>query len=112
MKRFITIASVAALILLLNQCSPKPKAAMTTTSTATVKKPTSRFDAAFSAEERDKGKIVYQDNCGRCHMLYTAESRTLKQWERILPEMYAKGKIAVEKAHLIDAYVAANARKF
>ena len=85
---------------------------MTSTTTTPVKKSTSRFDVAFSAEESERGKVVYQDNCGRCHKLFSPDSRTLKQWEHILPEMYEKGKIGGEKVHLIDAYVAANAKRF
>lgn len=111
MKRFTTLTVLAAAIVLLAQCSPKPKAAMTsTTPPAPAKNSMSRFAVGFSTAESEKGKVVYQDNCGRCHKLFTPESRTLKQWEHILPEMYEKGKIDHEKTHLIDAYVAANAK--
>ncbi len=105
MKQLFTLSALAVTILLLAQCSPK------TAKTVAADKPATTGPVIPSAADQAHGQAIFQASCGKCHKLYAPETRTVKAWNRILPEMYQKSKFDATKAALVDAYVLTNAKK-
>ena len=65
----------------------------------------------YSVDELETGRLIFKGNCGECHKLKMPGTRTIHQWERILPKMIRKSKLDDNKAHLVGAYVISNAKQ-
>lgn len=57
-----------------------------------------------------KGKVLYEDNCGSCHKLYSPNSRTEEKWKAVVPPMVKKVnkssvKLTPEDQDLIVSYL-------
>ncbi len=109
MKRFITSIITALTLLLLAQCSPKT--AETTTATRHPAPTNTGGNTRAPEQDMKMGMQVFQDNCGRCHKLFVPESRTVNQWNHILPEMIHKAKLDETNGNMVRAYVLSNAKK-
>ena len=108
MKRFTTLATLVALIVLLAQCSPKTKTATTVTSPAPAK--TDESVVKKQSDDIAAGKIVFDMNCGKCHKFKMPETLTTKQWDHILPGMSRKSNLNETQSAQVHAYVYANAK--
>jgi cytochrome c5 len=53
----------------------------------------------------NQGKMLYEQNCGKCHSLKKPKSRSEEAWRKIMPPMAKKAKIDKEKEDLILRYV-------
>ncbi len=62
-----------------------------------------KFDSA--AEE---GKLLFENNCAKCHDLYAPKSYTAEEWKPILISMQKKAKISDVERELIYSYVTKN----
>jgi len=51
------------------------------------------------------GKMLYENNCGKCHKLYEAKDFTAENWTPILASMQKKAKISDEDREKIYAYL-------
>lgn len=67
--------------------------------------------ANLSTEQMEHGKSLWSGNCGKCHTLFTPESRNVASWERILPAMTRKAKMNESDAATVTAYIMAFAKK-
>ena len=65
----------------------------------------------ISVEEAQQGFKLYKFNCAGCHYLHKPNDYTINGWQKILPEMLGKAKIASEKeAQLIRNYLFAKSK--
>ncbi len=55
--------------------------------------------------ELAEAKLIYENNCAKCHKLYQPESRTAEQWQPILLKMQKKAKISDADREKIYSYV-------
>lgn len=44
----------------------------------------------YTMQELNKGKSLYENNCGTCHSLKSPQAYSEKQWRKILPDMVEK----------------------
>lgn len=90
----------AAAIVLLFSCSPK--VAVTAQKPDPVQVPPkmeSPNEATASTEKYPEGKILYENNCAKCHKLFAPTDYSSQNWGPILVRMQ-------KKAHLEDADMA------
>jgi len=59
----------------------------------------------------DKGKMLFETNCQKCHELYSPSSRTSFSWVDIMKAMAPKANLGSEHASMVTAYLVQNARK-
>ena len=89
--KLLAIVSVFALV---SACSPKviqPEAPKTTEAPLT--------------PELAEGKMLYENNCAKCHKLYDAKSFSKEQWTPIVLRMQKKAKISDEEREKIYDYL-------
>jgi mono/diheme cytochrome c family protein len=58
-----------------------------------------------SLSSLDKGKYIYNKNCGNCHTLYTVTSYSGAQWDTILPKMVFNANISSTNQLLLYKYL-------
>jgi cytochrome c5 len=83
--------------------SPTPAPAMASTPEETEKAHMDKVLATFpnyTAAEFNDGKMLYEKNCGSCHMLKDPRSESEPAWREIVPDMVNK---ANRKGSAIDA---------
>lgn len=51
---------------------------------------------------------LYSQKCSGCHRLYNKNEYTVKQWEKILPEMSKKSKLSKEEENQILMFLTDN----
>ncbi|MEP6514271.1 MAG: hypothetical protein ABJA79_10395 [Parafilimonas sp.] len=62
-------------------------------------------------DEAVQGYKLYVGNCSNCHRLHNPKEYTVSKWNKILPEMYRKAKIADSgQQQLIRNYLAAKSK--
>src|SRR5688572_16762981 len=66
----------------------------------------------ITVEKLNKGKLLVETHCGTCHPVKSPDSRTVTQWNTIVPEMVAKvnkkamtTELDAEEERLILMYV-------
>lgn len=99
------VAALAIAAVLLAQCSPKTAKTVekSSTKTETVAK-------NYSQADLDEGRKVFESSCGRCHALKQPETRTVSQWEKIMPNMARKAKLDDHQTAVVTAYVMKGAK--
>lgn len=55
-----------------------------------------------------QGKLLYENNCGKCHTLHSPDKYTKEQWEPIVARMQPKAKISDEQRILVYNYLVMN----
>ena len=122
MKKIAVIFSLAAGSFTLIKCTPKasktiaetPKATTTdvaTAPTAPATPPSPGAATACTAQQIESGKMIYNNNCGKCHGLYAPEKFDQAHWVKILNAMIPKAKLNETDGTLVKAYVFANAKQ-
>ncbi len=109
MKRFLAIACLSASVVIMSHCSPKIPASMTTTA-ATPAEKVAEVKRNYTEAQMEEGRIVWQGNCGKCHKLFTPESRDVEKWEKVLPRMVKRSKLDDTAAGKVRAYLLAHAK--
>jgi mono/diheme cytochrome c family protein len=104
MKKALVIFSLIAGSVVMVKCSPKA-AKSTTASTTTATKP------AATSDQVAAGKVIYNNNCGKCHGLKDPTQYTKDSWNHILQEMIPKAKLNPADGGLVTDYVMANAKQ-
>jgi mono/diheme cytochrome c family protein len=81
--------------ILIASCSPK------------VSQPVAEKPAVDTAHEKAvaEGKSMYENNCARCHKLFTPTDRTEEQWAPILVRMQKKAKLDDQQMAMISTYI-------
>ncbi len=96
MKTKITIASI--IIGITFACSPKTAPTGSTTKTTKIELTPDLIAA----------KMSYENNCAKCHKLYSAKDYTPEQWKPILLSMQKKAKITDQEREKIYSYLTMN----
>lgn len=55
--------------------------------------------------ELAEGKVLYENNCGKCHGLYNPSDFTKEQWVPIVNRMQRKAKITDAQRDLVFNYL-------
>ena len=58
--------------------------------------------------ELAEGKILFENNCAKCHKLYNPKSYSSEDWKFILVRMQKKAKISDEQREKIYHYITMN----
>ncbi|WP_130734189.1 cytochrome c [Flavobacterium sp. J27] len=58
--------------------------------------------------EHAEGKMLYENNCGKCHALFSADKFTKEQWEPIVLRMQKKARITDAQRDLVFNYLVMN----
>jgi hypothetical protein len=108
MKKAYSIATLTFLaITLIVSCAKKSTPASTTTSSesSVVSK------TVINENDITAGHQIFEQNCDKCHRLFSPNEFKEKRWVRILDEMAPKAKLNVNEKQKVLAYVVANAKK-
>jgi mono/diheme cytochrome c family protein len=57
------------------------------------------------------GHQIFDQNCGKCHRIFTPQEFKEKRWVRIIDEMAPKARLNDNEKQKVLAYVVANAKK-
>jgi len=60
---------------------------------------------------QERGRILYESSCNRCHALHMPSSYRAEEWELYVRKYGRKARLSVEERDLVLAYLQANARK-
>ncbi|BCY28764.1 cytochrome c [Flavobacterium okayamense] len=58
--------------------------------------------------ELAEGKTLFENNCGKCHKLFSPDDFTKEEWEPIVSRMQKKAKITDEQRDLVYNYLVMN----
>lgn len=105
MKKIIVTSALGAFVIFMANCSPKVAESVTAGPVPT----SAEVKAQYSATQLDQGKMVWQNNCNKCHKLFAPESRDPEHWNKILKRMIPRAKLNASDAQLVRAYLIANA---
>ncbi len=103
LKRILAVAIVTVFFI---QCSSSKSA--TTTPKLTNQQKLDIIKNKYTQAQLDEGHTVWQASCGKCHKLYTPDSRDFDKWERVLPRMVKRSKLNDEDAGKVRAYILSN----
>lgn len=104
MKKLIVTTVLGAFVIVMANCSPKVAQQVTAGPVPTA----AQMQTQFTADQLDQGKMIWQNNCNKCHKLFAPESRTPEGWNNILKKMITKARLNTEDATLVRAYLIAN----
>ncbi|HTO16967.1 MAG TPA: hypothetical protein VLZ83_14455 [Edaphocola sp.] len=105
MKKTIMISAILGWISIGIACSPKK---VVESGPASMTKAMAQEN--YSGDQIAKGEAIYQQKCGRCHVLHKTNEYKANKWHGILNSMIPKSKVSVEDGELIRAYVIANSK--
>lgn len=109
MKRILYIVAIGGAAMMLAQCSPKPRASMSSSATTPAAK-VSEVKSKFGDEDIAVGKTLFESKCDRCHGLKQPETRTVEKWEKVLPRMVNFAKLSDTEAGQVRAYILSHAK--
>lgn len=89
----IKLLAIAAVFGVVSACSPN-KAITKESNTIAVK-----------MNKDEAGKMLYENNCAKCHDLYSPKDFNAEQWKPIMLSMQKKAKISDEEREIIYAYL-------
>jgi len=89
----IKLLAIAAVFGVVSACSPN-KAITKESNTIAVK-----------MNKDEAGKMLYENNCAKCHDLYSPKDFNAEQWKPIILSMQKKAKISDEEREIIYAYL-------
>jgi cytochrome c5 len=107
MKKAILFTGLIGGTLLMANCSKKTAGSMASKDNAP-EAAVAEVKAKYSEEQMREGMTIWQGSCDKCHKLYEPSSRSVKQWEKILPRMVKRAKLTDEQAGKVRAYLLAN----
>jgi cytochrome c5 len=92
--------------LLVSSCTTK-KATTTEKSPADI---VAEVKKNYTDADMSAGKILWQENCNKCHKLHDGPEHDVAKWEKVLPRMSKRAKLTDEQAGKVRAYLLANAK--
>ena len=93
MRTFLIISAALFLV----ACSASRLA---TPTAVDVEKGSANFEA-LTLSQLESGKVLYSENCGKCHPHKKVGNYTREEWERIMPDMVQKAN--KKGGNLVDA---------
>jgi cytochrome c5 len=124
MRKAAIILSLIAGTFIMVECTPKtgktisetpksapPEVAAAPPEPATPPSATVDATAAYTAQQIESGKMIYDNNCGKCHTLYAPGRYDQAHWVKIMNAMVPKAKLNETDGGLARAYVYANAKQ-
>lgn len=105
MRRFVTAIGILIIIATLARCTAKKTISKPTTPEEIVAYLSKRHDANDMAH----GRQIFETTCKKCHVLKPPASKTIPEWERILPRMALKSNLERKEYEHVRAYVLTNA---
>lgn len=106
MKKLLSIATLGIFALTMSYCTPKAAKEIADEPIPTP----DQMKAQYSVAQLYEGKMIWQDNCQRCHKLFEPDTRTPEKWNKVLARMIPKAKLSPEQGKLVKAYLIANAK--
>lgn len=106
MKKILTTVLLSSFVLFMVNCSPKIGAKVTAGPVPSI----SDITAAYSPDQLEQGKMIWQSHCNKCHKLYEPGSRPANKWNSVLTRMITKSKLNLEEGKLVRAYLIANSQ--
>lgn len=108
MKSIFKTLGIVVFTLFLVNCATK---AMGTTVADKEPVPTKEFvKANFSEEQLNTGKMLFENNCAKCHKLKDPASRNPEEWNNVLKRMIPKADLAYEDGRLVRAYLVVHSK--
>ena len=108
MKRVYTSATIVFFaVSLIISCAKKN----TPSTTAASNEPSIVSKNAINESDIAAGHQLYDQNCNKCHRLFSPDEFKEKRWDRILDEMAPKARLSDTEKQKVLAYVKANAKK-
>ena len=89
----IKLLAIAAVFGVVSACSSNK---------STIQEPTT---IAVKMNKDEAGKMLYENNCAKCHDLYSPKDFNAEQWKPIMLSMQKKAKISDEEREIIYAYL-------
>lgn len=65
----------------------------------------------YTPAELALGKSTFERKCNKCHEPYLPNSRSVKAWNQILPDMTRRAKLNDKESEMVKAWLIANARR-
>ena len=90
------LIAIASFFLIISACSSNK---------STIQEPTT---IAVKMNKDEAGKMLYENNCAKCHDLYSPKDFNAEQWKPIMLSMQKKAKISDEQREKIYSYVTMN----
>jgi cytochrome c5 len=106
MQKAITILFSCAAGLYLASCAPKASKAIAELPVESKE----QILAQYNAEQLESGKVLFTNNCDKCHKLKMPETRTPEQWNKVLKRMIPRAKLSDNDGKLVRAYLIAHAK--
>ncbi len=111
MKKATIIIYACAATILLTQCAKKiSPAGKSNMKSKTAAEEVAEEKGKYTEAQIGHGAIIFQNNCEKCHKLKQPAEFTVKQWDKILPDMSGKAKLNKEDAGILRAWVVTNAK--
>jgi hypothetical protein len=66
---------------------------------------TANVTANATLAELQEGRILYIENCNRCHGLYSPDNFSVTQWKSVLNSMAQKTSMSASDIQLVTKYV-------
>ena len=106
MKKTTIVICAGLALMLTARCAKKVATAnkeTTTEEVATLKK-------NYTPSQMAEGKTIFENNCNKCHGLKMPAEFTVREWNKILPDMSRKSNLTDAQAGLVRAWVITNAK--
>lgn len=110
MKKTIVIVCACAATLLLTECAKKTSVSHNKTKKQTPEEQLAEVKTKYTAEQIAQGKVTFTTKCGECHELKQPGEFTIKQWNKILPDMIHKARIKDPESGILNAWIITNAK--
>lgn len=93
-------------------CTPKLSKEITKSSEPSSHTNSSNITINRSAQEFEKGKLLMNQSCAGCHVLFDPKDYSVVEWEKILEKMIPKARLANEDAELVRDYIIAHSNDY
>lgn len=70
-----------------------------------------KADTGMIVPDKERGQVVFNNRCDRCHGLPEPGQYTIKRWETIMASMASRAKLSKEDRIHVSAWVIANAKQ-
>jgi cytochrome c5 len=106
MKKTGILLLLAAVMLVMVNCSPKASKVISELPVESKE----QIVAKYTSAQLESGKTIFLNSCNKCHKLKQPETRTPAQWNKVLKRMIPKAKLSDEDGQLVRAYLIANSK--